>query len=136
MPDTPLTLGVDHVGLAVSNLEASEDFFTSCLGWRRVGGKPEYPAAFVSDGKSVLTLWQVTEPESCVAFDRHQNVGLHHLALKVADEEALNSLFETVKDWPGVKVEFSPEPSGAGPKIHAMIREPGGLRVEFAYDPR
>lgn len=136
MPDSPLTLGVDHVGLAVQDLAASEGFFINCLGWKKVGGKPDYPAAFVSDGNSVLTLWQVKNPDACVSFDRHQNVGLHHLALKVSDEAALNSLFDAVKDWPAVEVEFSPEPSGAGPKIHAMIREPGGLRVEFAYDPR
>lgn len=40
MPDTPLTLGVDHVGLAVRDLEASEGFFTSCLGWKRVAASP------------------------------------------------------------------------------------------------
>ncbi len=136
MPDTPLTLGVDHIGLAVQNLEASERFFVNCLGWKKVGGKPEYPSAFVSDGTSVLTLWQVEDPQSCVTFDRQKNVGLHHLALKVADEAALNALFDAVSVWPGVTVEFSPEPSGAGPKIHAMIRDPGGVRVEFAYDPR
>ncbi len=136
MPDTPMTLGVDHVGLAVRDLEASEGFFTSCLGWKQVGGWDHYPSAFVSDGTSVLTLWQVSDPQDCVAFDRHKNVGLHHIALKVADEAALNALYDSVKDWPGVDVEFSPEPSGKGPKIHAMIREPGGLRVEFAYDPR
>lgn len=136
MPDTPLTLGVDHIGLAVQNLEASEGFFVNCLGWKKVGGKPEYPSAFVSDGTSVLTLWQVEDPQSCVTFDRQKNVGLHHLALKVADEAALNALFDAVSVWPGVTVEFSPEPSGAGPKIHTMIRDPGGVRVEFAYDPR
>lgn len=90
----------------------------------------------MSDDNSVLTLWQVSEPDDCVAFDRHKNIGLHHLALKVVDEASLNSLFEAVRDWPGVEVEFSPEFSGAGPKVHAMIREPGGLRIEFAYDPR
>lgn len=136
MPDTPLTLGVDHVGLTVQKLDASVDFFLNCLGWTKVGGKPDYPAAFVSDGKSVLTLWQVEDPDDCVGFDRRKNLGLHHIALKVADEAALNSLFEGVSTWPGVTVEFAPEPSGAGPKIHTMIKEPGGLRVEFAYDPR
>lgn len=136
MPDSPLTLGVDHIGLAVQNLEASEAFFVNCLGWKKVGGKPDYPLAFVSDGTSVLTLWQVEDPESCITFDRRRNVGLHHLALKVADEAALNALYDSVSRWPGVTVEFAPEPSGAGPKIHAMIKDPGGVRVEFAYDPR
>jgi catechol 2,3-dioxygenase-like lactoylglutathione lyase family enzyme len=136
MPETALTLGVDHIGLAVQNLEASAGFFTNCLGWKQIGGKSEYPALFVSDGHSVLTLWQVEDPQSSVGFDRRKNIGLHHLALKVANEATLNRLFEAVAGWPGVSVEFPPEPSGAGPKIHTMIREPGGVRVEFAYDPR
>ena len=38
--------------------------------------------------------------------------------------------------WPGVVIEFAPELSGAGPKWHSMIREPGGCRLEFAWDPR
>jgi len=27
-------------------------------------------------------------------------------------------------------------PAGAGPKIHMMLREPGGNRLEFVWDPR
>jgi hypothetical protein len=41
-----------------------------------------------------------------------------------------------VSKWPGVVVEFGPEPSGAGPKIHFIVREPSGVRIEFAFDPR
>jgi hypothetical protein len=33
-------------------------------------------------------------------------------------------------------VEFAPEFSGKGPKVHFMIREPGGNRLEFSWDPR
>jgi hypothetical protein len=33
-------------------------------------------------------------------------------------------------------VEFAPALSGKGPKIHFMVREPSGVRLEFAYDPR
>jgi hypothetical protein len=71
-----------------------------------------------------------------VPFDRQHNIGLHHLALKVASLEQLHQVYELVADWDGVVVEFSPEPSGGGPKIHCMIREPGGCRIEFAWDPR
>lgn len=45
-----VTTGVDHIGLTVVNLDASRDFFTNCLGWRLTGERPDYPAAFVSDG--------------------------------------------------------------------------------------
>ncbi|WP_254428609.1 MULTISPECIES: VOC family protein [Ruegeria] len=128
-------LGIDHLGLTVADLDASKGFFVDGLGWDVVGGKPEYPSAFISNGAAVLTLWQ-QKGDNRRGFDRHANVGLHHVAFKVPDEAALNTVFDAIKDWPGVMVEFAPEPSGAGPKIHFMIREPGGNRIEFAYDPR
>ncbi|MEP2532156.1 VOC family protein [Shimia sp.] len=128
------TLGIDHLGLTVSDLEASLGFFTGALGWTKFGGNAAYPSAYVTDGHSKLTLWQQKEAGS--GFDRHANVGLHHTALKVADEATLNAVFETVRDWPGVAVEFGPEFSGNGPKVHFMIREPGGTRLELSYDPR
>ena len=69
-------------------------------------------------------------------FDRRANVGLHHLALAVVEQIGLDTLYKRVSSWPGVVVEFGPEPSGAGPKIHFIVREPSGVRIEFAFDPR
>lgn len=131
-----VTTGIDHVGLTVSNLESARAFFVECLGWKVVGGKPEYPSAYVSDGTAVVTLWQVENPAHHVAFDRRSNVGLHHLALRVPNRAALDELHTRVAAWPGVVIEFAPEFSGAGPKVHMMLREPGGNRIEFAWDPR
>ena len=136
MTKPTLTQGVDHVGLTVLDLEASRDFFTDCLGWSLLGGNADYPAAFVGDGSTRITLWQAADPATATPFDRRGNIGLHHLALKVASRGALDAAFAAVRDWPGVEVEFAPVPSGGGPKIHAMIFEPGGNRIEFAYDPR
>lgn len=136
MSDKPLTLGIDHIGLTVRDLNLTRDFFISCLGWTQVGEKPDYPAAFVSDGHIMLTLWEVQNQPARVEFDRKTNVGLHHLALRVGSEEALNDIFTKVSRWPGVEVQFAPEPLGAGPKHHTMIYEPGGIRLEFDFDPR
>jgi hypothetical protein len=63
-------------------------------------------------------------------------VGLHHLALAVAERAGLDRLHQRVSAWPGVEVEFAPEMSGKGPNSHFMIREPSGVRIEFTYDPR
>lgn len=133
---TPATCGVDHVGLSVRDLESTRRFFCDCLGWRVVGERPEYPAVFVSDGQQIVTLWRVEAPDRAVAFDRRTNVGLHHLAFAVADRAGLDPLYERVASWPGVVVEFAPELSGKGPKIHFIVREPSGIRIEFAFDPR
>ena len=104
-----------------------------CLGWTQFDGNPDYPSAYVTDGNAKLTLWQ---QKGATGFDRHETVGLHHLALKVADQATLHAFFTKVRDWPGVVVEFAPELSGKGPKVHFMIFEPGGTRLEMSYDPR
>jgi len=98
---------------------------------------------FVSDGHDVVSLWQVQSPGDAIPFagdaipfDRRANVGLHHLALAVVDQAGLDTLYTRVSSWPGVVVEFGPERSGAGPKIHFIVREPSGVRIEFAFDPR
>jgi catechol 2,3-dioxygenase-like lactoylglutathione lyase family enzyme len=130
------TCGFDHVGLSVRDLAISRRFFCDCLGWDVVGERPDYPAAFVSDGHGVLTLWQVESPSEAIAFDRRANVGLHHLALAVVDRAGLDALYQRVSSWPGTVVEFGPQLSGAGPKIHFIIREPSGVRIEFTFDTR
>lgn len=135
-PTVSVTSGVDHIGLTVGDLRASLAFFTNCLGWKLFGEKPDYPAAFVTDGHLKVTLWQVKDQTKYQAFDRRHNVGLHHLALKVLTLDDLYQLHERIRKWPSVTTEFSPEPSGAGPKIHFMINEPGGCRIEFSWDPR
>ncbi|HTJ02845.1 MAG TPA: VOC family protein [Methylovirgula sp.] len=132
MPE-PLTLGVHHVGLAVPDIETAERFFVEVLGWSVVGGRPSYPAVFVSDGSTRLTLWRVADPETANPFDRRGNVGLHHLALKVADRTVLGAVFERVQAHPGVNVEFEPEPVHEGSQTHHFICSmPGGVRIEFA----
>ena len=130
-----LTIGLDHLGLAVKDLEKSVSFFTEVLNWREVGGYPDYPSKFVTDGNLFLTLWQTSDPDNSIEFDRKNNVGLHHLALTVKSREALDVLHERFLKTDGVAIEFSPEPNGGGPAIHMMIREPSGNRIEFAHSP-
>lgn len=125
------TLGVHHVGLAVPDIEAARSFFCEALGYRTVGGNPDYPAHFVSDGTTLLTLWQVEAPAR--PFDRRHNIGLHHLAIAVADAEALDAVYARVRDWPGVAIEFAPCALREGSQVrHFMCAIPGGVRVEFA----
>ncbi len=125
------TLGVNHVGFAVRDLDATAAFFIETLGWFPAGGRPDYPAKFVTNGNIFVTLWRVNDPENAVAFDRKNNVGLHHMAITVRDLDALNALHEKFKAHDSVIVEFAPEFLGNGPTTHMIIREPSGLRLEF-----
>ena len=125
------TLGLNHIGLAVSDLEASTSFFVDTLGFQRAGGDPDYPSNFVFNGEIFVTLWQVSDPANAIAFDRKKNVGLHHMAITVRDLTTLHDLHRRFLEHPRVTVEFGPEFLGSGPTTHMMIRDPSGLRLEF-----
>lgn len=128
-----LTNGAHHVGLTVSDLDAATDFFCAALGFHEAGGNPAYPSKFVSDGVTLITLWQASDPASATPFDRKSNIGLHHLALGVVDEAALETVHARVKAHPGATIEFAPEPIRSGSATrHFVCAMPGGIRIEFA----
>ncbi len=125
------TKGVHHVALTVYDLEKTVHFFTQVLGYNKVGEKQDYPAVFVSDGVTMMTLWKVKQPEQVVRFDRRNTIGLHHLALTV-DPANLEELHQKLLTTEGCEVEFAPEDLGGGPTRHMMCTIPGSdIRVEF-----
>ena len=130
-----LTAGALHIGLTVPDIAATRTFFTDVLGYDVVGERPAYPAVFVSDGTTMITLWQASDPAAATPFDRKSNIGLHHLALKVPSHEALETLAAKLQQADGVEIEFSPEALGETPLRHMMTTIPGGVRVEFIAAP-
>jgi lactoylglutathione lyase len=131
---TSLTAGISHVGLSVSDLEASYKFF-EVLGFNKVGGNEAYPSYYISDGSSLITLWQTDA--NPVPFDRRKNVGLHHLAIKVSSRESLDAAYSLVKNIEGVRTDgegaFPPAEMAGTPLTHAIIYEPSGNRIELTY---
>lgn len=128
MTQQALTNGAHHVGLTVPDVRATAAFFLDGLGYHQVGEKPAYPAVFVSDGALMLTLWQ-TQAAEPRPFDRHEHVGLHHLALRVDGD--LQALHERLAARDDVSIEFAPESLGGAATRHMMVTVPGGVRVEF-----
>ena len=126
-----LTQGTHHIGLTVPDLSAAVSFFTDVLAFNKVGKIPDYPAVFISDGNIMLTLWQAVNPKSAAPFDRENNIGLHHFALRVRDLETLQSLHQTLERTADVEIEFAPEPLDKGSTQHMMFYIPGGIRMEL-----
>ena len=131
MTSTAKTQGAHHIGLTVSNLAATKAFFVEALGYAQLGEVPDYPAVFLSDGATMITLWQAADPKTAVPFDRKNTIGLHHLALSVGGNGALDQLHEELKNTRDVEIEFAPEDLLGGPARHMMCAIPGGIRVEF-----
>jgi len=129
------TTGLNHLGLTVRDLNVTTDFFENVLGWEVTARDAAYPRTTVTDGALRLTLWQV-QTDTPAPFDRKVALGLHHLALEVADEATLTDLAATLACTDGVVIEFMPEPMGSGPRQHMMFAEPGGLRIELLWAGR
>ena len=124
----PRTSGAHHVGLTIPNLDRARQFFIDALGFEQVGEVPDYPAAFLSDGSIMITLWQAENPDTAVPFDRRTNIGLHHLALRAADLENLAADLRARDD---VEIEFEPEGLGDTGIKHMMCHIPGNIRLEL-----
>ncbi len=131
MSDTAVTRGAHHIGLTVPDLAKTRAFFVDTLGFDQVGEVPDYPAVFLTDGGTLITLWQAADPARAIPFDRKNVIGLHHFALKVDGAEVLDELHGKLKATEGVEIEFAPEPMGGGPTKHMICSIPGGIRMEF-----
>jgi catechol 2,3-dioxygenase-like lactoylglutathione lyase family enzyme len=125
------TQGAHHIGLSVPDVNSAVKFFVEALGFEQVGEKPDYPAAFVSDGIIMVTLWRVEDPEKARPFNRHTNIGLHHLALQVASTDDLEEIYAALADREDVTIEFKPEPLAGSTFRHMMCGIPGNIRLEL-----
>lgn len=86
-------LGVDHVGIAVADVEASLKFFTGVLGLasdapQDIKGQ-NTRVRFVDTGDAKLELVESLSPESPIGkYIDKRGPGLHHVALRVTDIHA------------------------------------------------
>ncbi|NHF65713.1 VOC family protein [Xanthomonas hortorum] len=126
---TPRYHSIDHIALAVQDLEAAVDFFQHRLGFelmgrRQIAGKHTgMVSAEMRQGEITFVLCQGTEPESQVSrLIEHHGVGVAHIALRVDDVHATTGQlrerglgFDTsVIEGSGLKQAFSSRDSVTG----------------------
>jgi len=89
---------LDHIGIAVSNLEESLKLYTEALGFKLQGTEiveeQKVKVAFLPLGDTEIELLESTSPDGPVAkFIETRGQGIQHLAFKVDDlEKALEEL--------------------------------------------
>ena len=84
---------LDHVGIAVSDLQASLAFFKDVLGLhvesREEVAAQRVTATFLNTGQSTLEMLEATSADSAIAkFIDKRGAGMHHVALRVDDIDA------------------------------------------------
>jgi methylmalonyl-CoA/ethylmalonyl-CoA epimerase len=129
-------VGIDHVAVAVADLEEAIRWYTKTLGFRCVerretrGERTGMISAVMVAGAAVIVLIQGMEPESQVCrFMQRFGSGVQHLALQVRDfDRALAAIREA-----GAALDTSII-EGIGLRQAFLRRDPGsGVRIEIIY---
>ncbi|MDG4863583.1 VOC family protein [Streptomyces sp. T-3] len=122
-----------HVGLNVTDLDRSVDFYVKVFGFEVIGEGREKGKEFAflgRDGRLLVTLW----PQSQLGYDAGR-AGLHHLAFQVETPEEVLAAEEVLK---GLGAEFAYEgvqPHGEGAASGGIFfADPDGTRLEI-YAP-
>ncbi len=128
---------LEHIGIAVSNLEASEKLFTKLLGVapykRELVESEMVMTSFFLLGDIKFELLAATSPESTIAkFIEKKGEGLHHLAFEsdnIVDEmaEKENQNFQLIHKTPK---------DGADNKTIAFLhpKSTGGVLTELCQE--
>jgi len=110
---------IDHIGIAVRDIEKARGFYSEVLGLE-VGGREEVPGggltvAFIQAGQSKIELLEPTGPENSVAkFLESRGEGIHHVCFRVDDiEQAL----ERARAAGYRLIDETPRPGAGGARI-------------------
>ena len=92
---------IDHIGVAVKNLDESVKFYEESIGLKAKGfevvEEQKVKVAFMPCGDSELELLESTEPDGPIArFIEKNGPGIQHIAIRVDD---IDKALEELKDW-------------------------------------
>jgi catechol 2,3-dioxygenase-like lactoylglutathione lyase family enzyme len=127
-----------HVGISVSDMEKSLDWYEKCLGFKKVPGRDDYVPplgariVFVEreDGFQ-LELFKYDNPkplpkERLMPNDDLQTIGTKHVAFRIDDYDAVRErLLEH-------GTEIAHEPVMGNDKV-MFIHDPDGVLIELIY---
>ncbi|MCE5285399.1 MAG: methylmalonyl-CoA epimerase [Pelosinus sp.] len=126
---------VDHIGIAVKDLEQAKKFYTEMLGLKASGeevvAEQKVKVCFIPCGDSELELLESTSPDGPIAkFIEKKGEGLQHVALRVDNiEQTLADLKEK-----GVRLIDEKPRYGAGGASIAFVhpKATGGILLELS----
>jgi len=129
------TLKVDHIGIAVKDLEQAKKFYTEVLGMTVMGEETveqqKVKVCFIPCGDSEVELLESTAPDGPIAkFIEKNGEGIQHLALKVDNIEAAIADLKAK----GVRMIDDVPRYGAGGASIAFVhpKSTGGILLELS----
>ena len=125
---------IDHIGVAVKNIEEAAGFWQGTLGLKITGVETveaqKVKTAFLPTGDSEIELLEATDAESAIAkFIENKGEGIHHLALRVDDIEAALAFLSAQ----GIRlIDQTPRQGAGGAKISFIHpKAAGGILLEL-----
>ena len=129
------TLKVDHIGIAVKDLEQAKKFYTEVLGMTVMGEETveqqKVKVCFIPCGDSEVELLESTSPDGPIAkFIEKNGEGMQHVALRV------DNILEAIADLKakGVRMIDEVPRYGAGGAQIAFVhpKATGGILLELS----
>ncbi len=129
------TYKVDHIGIAVKNLDETLQFYEDVLGLTCTGkeevSEQKVRVAFLPIGDSEVELLESTDPEGPIAkYIDKKGEGIQHLAFRVDNiEEAIEAMKEK-----GIRmIDEKPRYGAGGAKIaFCHPKSTGGVLIELS----
>lgn len=129
------TLKVDHIGIAVKDLEQAKKFYTEVLGMTAMGEETveqqKVKVCFIPCGDSEVELLESTAPDGPIAkFIDKNGEGIQHIALRVDNVEAAIADLKSK----GVRMIDEVPRYGAGGASIAFVhpKSTGGILLELS----
>lgn len=76
-----------HLVLYVKNLQRSADFYEKILGWKKIPGALNFPAAAFSSGRTHHELLLIEVGPQAAPLNQGHRLGLYHFGLKIGDTD-------------------------------------------------
>jgi methylmalonyl-CoA epimerase len=134
----PLLTEIDHVGIAVRDLDAAiayyRDTFGATVSHRESIDLDGVEEALIAVADSYIQLLSPTRPDSPVArFLERRGEGLHHVGYRVDDCAVA---LESVREGGGTLIDEAPRPGSRGTTV-AFVHPKGafGTLIELVQEP-
>lgn len=125
---------IDHIGIAVKNLEDSVNIFRDILGMQYTGEEEvkeqNVKVAFLPIGESEIELLESTSPDGNIArFIEKKGEGIHHIAFEVDD---LETILEDLKKKGVRLIDEKPRYGAGGARIAFLHpKSTNGVLIEL-----